>query len=369
MTSNIAQVKENVVADALSRRVDHLNQVSLVSTVDNNELLSEIKTASVKEWLDEVIQRDSDVTVVDGVAKYKGKVYVPDIATIKSKILFEHHDAITAGHCGITKTNELISRLYYWPKMQEDIKKYISSCLSCQSNKPSNQVPMGLLQPLAIPESKWSQVSMDLITQLPKSRSGFDAIFVVVDKLTKMVHFVPTHTSVSAPQLAQVFFKEIVRLHGLPQSIVSDRDARFTSNFWRALWQQFGTKLAMSTSFHPQTDGQTERANRSLEDMIRAYVNNRQDDWDSHLPALELATNNSKQVSSGYSPFYLNYGFHPNLPASINVDSHNPTAKDFIDQLKDDLETAKKNLIEAQSRQAKYANQSRRKWHFKLVIR
>jgi hypothetical protein len=225
---------------------------------------------------------------------------------------------------------------------------------------------MGLLQPLPVPDKKWSQVSMDLITQLPKSRSGFDAIFVVVDKLTKMVHFIPTTTNVNAPQLAHTFFKEVVRLHGLPSSIVSDRDARFTSKFWRALWQQFGTKLAMSTSFHPQTDGQTERANRSLEDMIRAYVNNRQNDWDIHLPALELATNNSKQVSTGYSPFYLNYGFHPQLPVNINTEDTNPSAKDFIEQLADDLETARKNLIEAQNRQAKYANQSRREVLFQV---
>jgi hypothetical protein len=167
--------------------------------------------------------------------------------------------------------------------------------------------------------------------------------------------------------LAQLFFKEVVRLHGFPNSIVSDRDARFTSKFWRALWQHFGTKLAMSTSFHPQTDGQTERANRSLEDMIRAYVNNKQDDWDCHLPALELATNNSKQASSGFSPFYLNFGYHPNLPANLIVQqNHNPTATDFIEQLANDLEIAKTNLLDAQARQAKYANESRREVIFEL---
>lgn len=355
--------KENAVADALSRRSDHMNQVmSVESTAIGNELLESIKEASNPDWIKRVKEKNTDavVKVKDDIVYYKDRIYVPDVPSIKSKILYEHHDAVTAGHCGIFKTSELVSRYFYWPNMQEDIKKYIGSCLPCQSNKPSNQAPMGLLQPLPIPEKKWSQVSMDLITQLPKSRSGFDAIFVVVDKLTKMVHFIPTTTNVNAPQLAHIFFKEVVRLHGLPSSIVSDRDARFTSKFWRALWQQFGTKLAMSTSFHPQTDGQTERANRSLEDMIRAYVNHKQSDWDIHLPALELATNNSKQASTGYSPFYLNYGFHPQLPVNINIETPNPSAKDFIVQLKEDLDEARKNLVEAQNRQAKYANQSRR---------
>jgi hypothetical protein len=359
--------KENVVADALSRRVDHVNQVTMMSSVVADDLINSIKEVSTQAWFNEVSQKEKDVVRKDGIVWYDGKIYIPNAPAIKSQLLHEHHDSVTAGHCGITKTHELISRAFYWPKMQEDIKQYIKSCLSCQTNKPSNQAPIGLLKPLPIPEKKWSQVTMDLITQLPKSRSGYDAIYVVVDKLTKMVHFIPTHTSVSAPQLAQLFFKEVVRLHGLPNSIVSDRDARFTSKFWRALWQHFGTKLAMSTSFHPQTDGQTERANRSLEDMIRAYVNNKQDDWDCHLPALELATNNSKQASTGFSPFYLNFGYHPNLPVNLNVhQNHNPAAKYFIDQLASDLEAAKTNLLDAQARQAKYANQSRREVIFEL---
>ncbi len=179
--------------------------------------------------------------------------------------------------------------------MNAAIKDYVTSCLACQQNKPSNALPIGLLHPLPVPEHRWQVVTMDLITQLPRTTSGHDAIVVFVDKYSKMVHYAPTTTTVTAPQLAKLFFQHVVRHHGVPTAIVSDRDPRFTSNFWRALWQQLGTRLAMSTAYHPQTDGQTERANRTLEDMLRAYVNYRSDEWDEHLIAAEIAYNNSKQ--------------------------------------------------------------------------
>jgi hypothetical protein len=149
--------KENVVADALSRRIDHLNQIRTETQVNDNELMKMIAHAYTDEWIAKVTASE-DFSVQNGIVKYKDKVFVPDVAEVKSRILYEHHDAITAGHCGISKTRELVGRMFYWPKMQEDITRYINSCLSCQSNKPSNQAPMGLLQPLPVPETKWSQV-------------------------------------------------------------------------------------------------------------------------------------------------------------------------------------------------------------------
>ena len=142
--------------------------------------------------------------------------------------------------------------------MNNDVRQYVKSCDSCQRIKASQQVPGGLLQPLPIPARPWEQVSMDFIVQLPKTKAGFDAIVVFVDTFSKMTHFAPTKTTASAPDTARLFFDHIFRLHGLPKSIVSDRDAKFTSKFWKSLFQTLGTKLAMSTAFHPQTDGQTE---------------------------------------------------------------------------------------------------------------
>ena len=152
--------------------------------------------------------------------------------------------------------------------MAKDIKQYVRSCNACQRNKSSNLWPAGLLQPLEIPSVAWEQVSLDFVVRLPLTKEGHDAILVVVDRLTKHVHFIPTHTSVTAPEVAKLFLAHVFKLHGMPCIIVSDRDAKFTSRFWKALLETLGTRAAMSTAFHPQTDGQTERANRTMEDML-----------------------------------------------------------------------------------------------------
>ena len=143
---------------------------------------------------------------------------------------------------------------------------------------------------------------MDFIVQLPLTKQGHDAIVVFVDRLTKRAHFQAMHTSATAPEVAKIFFSVVFKNHGLPRVIISDRDAKFTSHFWQALFKQLGTKTAMSTAFHPQTDGQTERLNRTLEEMLRAYVTYKQDQWDEYLPAAEFAYNNSKQASTGFTP-------------------------------------------------------------------
>ena len=296
-------------------------------------------------------------------------MYVPKNNDIKTKLLREFHDAPISGHVGTAKTTELVSRSYYWPSMYTDIRNYVLSCSACQANKPSNAAPMGLLQPIDAPDRRWDTVTMDLITQLPRTKDGHDAIVVFVDKFSKMAHYAATTTTVTAPQLASIFWREIVRHHGIPSSIISDRDPRFTSNFWRALWKQFGTNLAMSTAYHPQADGQTERQNRTLEDMLRAYANYHRNDWDQHLVAAEIAYNNSQQSSTGFSPFFLNYGQHPTLPISNLASTratNNPTANELIELLYRDLDTATNNLRQAQERQATYANRHRRDFTFKL---
>ena len=167
---------------------------------------------------------------------YKGQaIVVPNIGDLRVRIISEAHDTPISGHVGVVKTIENVKRRFFWAKMNQDINAYVTTCYQCQINKASNQLPSGLLQPLAIPNRSWEQVSMDFIMPLPKAKSGHDAILLVVDKLSKMAHYIPTTSTVTAPQVAQIFFKEIVRLHGVPSSIVSDRDPRFTSNFWKSL--------------------------------------------------------------------------------------------------------------------------------------
>jgi len=193
----------------------------------------------------------------------------------------------------------------------------------------------------------------------------------MVEKLTKIKRFAATKATVTAPQTADIFFRDVVRHNGVPKSIVSDRDARFTSSFWRSLWKLLGTELRMSTAYHPQTDGQTERENRTLEDMLRAFVDYRQRDWDEYLVSAEIACNNSVQLSTGFSPYYLNIGMNPNFPinaavASTATQSNNETAAQQITQMHAAIECAKENLLRAQERQKKYADQNRREVEFEV---
>jgi hypothetical protein len=252
--------------------------------------------------------------------------------------------------------------------MNQDVRHYVKSCDSCQRIKASQQSPAGLLQPLAIPKVPWEQVSMDFITQLPKTKAGFDAIVVFVDTFSKMVHFVPTKTTATAPDIARLFFDNVFHLHGLPKSLVSDRDPKFTSHFWQSLFQTLGTKLAMSTAFHPQTDGQTEHANRTLEDMLRAFVGYRQDNWDSLLPSAEFACNNAPNASTGMSPFQVNYGRPPYNPYSAlsNIPDNNPAAAELLEGLSNATKIATDALALAKANQEKNANRSRRDLVFQV---
>jgi hypothetical protein len=313
--------------------------------------------------------RSDQVRVADGLLVRDGRILVPRDDSLRTRILVECHDSPLGGHLGVAKTSEQVKRRFYWFGMDDTVRRYVSTCDACQRNKPSQQAPMGLLQSLPIPAYPWQQVSMDLITSLPRSRSGRDAIVVFVDKLTKMVHYAATTTTVTAPQLATLFLHHVVRLHGVPQSILSDRDPRFTGHFWRALWSQLGTTLTMSSAYHPQTDGQTERANRTLEEMLRSRVNFEQSDWDDHLVAAELAFNNSVHASTGFTPFYLNSGREVQLPldhavAGLLVGSKNPEATARVARLAADLERARRHIAAAQQRQAHYADQHRREVTF-----
>ena len=296
-----------------------------------------------------------------------GLICVPDMDTLRTDIIREHHAPPLAGHVGTTKTSRALLRTFWWPKLRLDVGDFITKCHQCQVNKPTNQKSAGLLHPLPIPEANWDSISTDLITKLPKTNSGYDAILVWVCRLSKMVHICPTTTEVSAKGWAECFTREVVRLHGLPKSIVSDRDPRFTSTFWSEVCTLLGIKQNMSTSFHPQTDGQTERANRTLEDMLRSYISPCQTDWDEHLTAVEFAINNSWHESTRDTPFYLNYGQHPLTPINLsNGPPRVPAATAFVNRMQTRIAHAKLCLKQAQDRQASQANVHRRSVSFSV---
>ncbi len=374
--------ESNVVADALSRRADHapvkqhssellVNSIFVAAAAAAPaDLLADIRKAApadsaYQHALSRPRTRSDPLSAVDGLLYHSGdRLYVPADLALRTRLLHECHDTPLAGHCGKDKTTEQVKRRFYWPGMDADIVRYVTSCDPCQRNKPSTQAQLGPLMPLPIPTRPGQVWSMDLITQLPRSRAGNDAIVVFVDKLSKLVHFAACRTDVTAPQLANIMMREVVRLHGVPQAILSDRDPRFTAHFWRAFWSKLGTTLTMSTAYHPQTDGQTERANRTLEEMLRSVVNFKQDDWDEHLAAAELAVNNSKHASTGFTPFRLTFGQEVQLPLDHAVaaarPSNNPDAAARIERLHADLERARANVGQAQQRQARNVDAHRR---------
>ena len=293
-------------------------------------------------------------------------VVIPHFADLRHKLLHEFHNTPCAGHLGVNRTTKLIEKDYWWPTLRADVLSHVRSCGSCQRNKGATQRPYGVLQPLPVPDYQWQHISMDFVVHLPKTRSGFTAILVVVDRLSKMVHFLPTFDTATAEDTAALFRDRVFCLHGMPQSIVSDRDVKFTSSFWRELHRLLGITLSMSSAYHPQTDGQTERMNRVLEDMLRHFVNRHHDDWDQFLAPAEFAINNAENSSIQNTPFMLNYGRHPWLP--VNMIEHLrdtklwhkhekvPAANIFIDRITKAITLAKQAMHQARDKQAKYAS-------------
>jgi hypothetical protein len=377
--------KQNVVADALSRRPDHrensiINNSITSNNNNNNEKVLNINASTsnddnkllkmIKDGYkhDKICKRMLSQCVlpfrcVDGILYHNDAIYIPNVSKLITMILNENHDIKVSGHVGINKMIELIKRRFWWPHMISHIKLYVNSCHKCQENKVSTHNTNGLLYPLPIPSSRWECVSMDFITQLPKSKNGYDAILVIVDKLSKYVTFIPTHTNVNAIDTAKLFFNYIVRYHGIPKIIVSDRDSKFTSLFWRELWKLLGTSLNMSSSFHPETDGQTEISNKTLEQYLRSYVNYEQNNWDEFLISAEIAYNNTIQASTTFTPYYLNSGQHPNLSfdhaLKSKINTNNESVDEMLSSMNNALSHAKILLHQAQQRQSYYANQHR----------
>lgn len=356
------------LTDALSRRPDYARLNTTVAT-----------TVGLLERIRAAYHSDDNYRKPDFTNKlryndntrlwyYHDRIAVPDSKPIRLQILAECHDVPTAGHMGVDKTFAATVRRFWWPRMYRQVKRYVTSCPTCQRCKPTNQKPAGLLQPLPVPLEPWSEIAMDFVTDLPPSQ-GYDAIWTVTDRLTKAVHLIPTRKATDAAELAELFVKEIHRLHGVPKAIVSDRDTKFTSAFWKQLMGKLDTSLHMSTAFHPESDGQSERTNRTMQTMLRAYVSGQQTDWSKHLPLVEFAINSSVNRTTGATPFYLMYGYHPKSPldhaiAAASETGTEPTVQQRLTDMREALETARILLQEAQDRMAAVADQARRPAEF-----
>ena len=279
------------------------------------------------------------------------QIVIPDDSRLKQDLLHEFHDSPSAGHPGVERTLDLIARFYWWPGMLLDVHQYVLTCTACQLNK-STQRRIPPIMPLSIPIRRWDSVSLDFIINLPRCRR-FDSILVVVDRLSKYAVFIPTTTHVTAQKCAELFVTRVASRFGLPSELVSDRDSKFTGAFWPTVFSLFGTKLAMSTPYHPQTDGQTERMNRLLEDTLRHYVNEHQSNWVSLLPMAEFAINNAYQSSIQSSPFFLNFGQHPRVPG-VPLDTSPPITRSdprsFTARIADAIQSAKSAMTKAHDR-------------------
>jgi len=266
--------------------------------------------ATLKALLKGDSKVDTNFTIEKDLLLYKNRWYIPKDESLRRTIMEAEHDSKIAGPFRTYRTIGRVRATFYRPKMDENITEYIRSCDVCQRNKVMRHKTFGLLEPLEVPMGPWTAISVDLIVGLPKS-NGYTKIWVIVDRFSKMTHFIPLSTEEHIKELALTFVKTVWRLYGLPESIVSDRDTRFTSQFSTSLMQLLQVKLNRSTAFHPESDGQTERDNQTLEQYLRSYCSYQQDDWVSVLPFAEHAYNTSMSESTKASPFEINHGCSP----------------------------------------------------------
>jgi hypothetical protein len=236
------------------------------------------------------------------------QICVPNLKPIEELNLREAHDLAYSIYPGSTKTYKDLKTRYWWYGMKRNVTEYVALCDTCQRVKAEHQRLARLLQPLKVPEWKWEEIGLDLIVGLPYTQAGYDSIWVIVDHLTKVAHFIPVMTTYSGAKLVELYMSRIVCSHVVPKEIVSERGSQFTSKFWENLHESMDTKLNFSPAYHPQTDGQTERTNQILEDMLRACALKYRKSWDKSLPYAEFSYNNSYQASIKMAPFETLYG-------------------------------------------------------------
>jgi Integrase zinc binding domain/Chromo (CHRromatin Organisation MOdifier) domain/Integrase core domain len=301
---------------------------------------------------------------------WKGaQIVVPDDNDLKRAIITDSHSSPYGGHYGVNKTLKAIQRYFWWPNMKADVADVVSACEPCQRNKSMPVKPLGPLQPLPVPEGPWTTVSMDFIVALPTTKRGYNAILTFVDKFTKMAHFVPTTNECDAPETARLFVDHVFRYHGLPREFISDRGSQFTSRFFRELCKIWDIKQCFSTAYHPQSNGQAERMNRVVEDMIRHYVSPTQDDWDEHLPQIEFAINNAHHEGLKSTPFYMNYRRHPSTPLTVQLPTRSLSQPPEREMPKLQKFTQDQLVFLTRARRCLQAAQDRQKYYFDKNVR
>lgn len=348
---------ENGQADALSRRPDYelqgktvepaiLRQNSDGSLIYNHQVLAAtieltedpliqkiIKATKTDKIIQEMLENSADnenlSTDERGLVYLRNLIYIPE--PMRTEIIARHHDDPMHGHMGTEKTAEAISRNYYFPNMRRKVQGYIQQCETCIRDKPARHQPYGKLQSPEAPKRPWEWITIDFVGPLPESKR-YNYLMVVTDRLTKFIHLIPTTTNMTASQLATLLMGHVIVNHGMPQYITSDRDKLFTSKFWQSLTDLMGIEQRLTTAYHPQANGQTERTNQTIEQYLRHYVNYQQDDWVTYLPMAQFAYNNAIHSTTGETPFFANYGYNPTLLGEPR--NQVPTAEDAEDVIR-----------------------------------
>ncbi|GJS08354.1 putative reverse transcriptase domain-containing protein [Tanacetum coccineum] len=367
--------KANVVADALSRksRPKPLRVRALVMTIGLN-LHVQILNAQVEARKEENYGTEDLCGMIknmepcaDGTLCLKNRSWIPYFGDLRALIMHESHKLKYLIHPGSDKMYQDLKKLYWWPNMKAEIATYVSKCMTCATVKAEYQKPSGLLVQPKIPQWKWENITMDFVTKLPKTASGQDTIWVIVDRLTKSAHFLPMKETDTMDKLTRHYLKEVVSRHGVPVSIISDRSSKFTSHFWKSLNEALGTQLDMSTAYHPQTDGQSERTIQTLEDMLRACVMDFGKGWDRHLPLIEFSYNNSYHTSIKAAPFEALYGRKCRSPICwAEVGDAQLTGPEIVRETTEKIIQIKHRLQASRDRQKSYADKRRKPLEFQV---
>lgn len=348
--------KHNTVPDALSRQAELLvitgissPLLSFVQEVQNI-CMNDSEAVRIAQLLKDGKCNNKKFALINQQLYYRNRVFVPITGHWREKVISEFHGGNEGGHSVYLRTYKRVSRNFAWPGMKKLIRKFVAECDTCQRNHYEAILPPGLLQPNKIPDGAWLDISLDFIEGLPKSGGKF-VVLVVVDKFTKYAHFLPLSHPYSASSVAEVFIQGVFKLHGLPRTIISDRDLVFLSTFWEAFFKAQGTELCKSTAYHPQSNGQTENLNRSLEQYLRCVAGERPTEWLKDLPWAEWWYNTNYHSAIQMTPFQVLYGYKPPrvelyLPGSTAVYEVDCQLQDR-DSL---LALLKKNLHKSQER-------------------
>jgi len=374
----IAEVSQRARKKVVREYLDVLKLAPMESSIPMEQklpLISALRKAGkndeeYKKWLATpptgMKAKDAENILGGILFDQSNRIVVPQDPSLRTRILAEFHDSVTGAHAGRDRMLADVQKRFSWVGLSTDVDQYVATCESCQRNKMSKQLKPGLLMPLPIPEEVCLHWTTDAVSGLRKTKKGYTSIQVYVDRRSKLKRFAATRTTDGSAELAATTLRVIIGPHGMPKSIVSDRDPRITARFWGELSRRMGSEILLSTAHHPQTDGQSEREIQTLITILRSYVNAMADDWDDFLPALELAVNSKIQASTGASPFYLVYGKEPRLPIDCVLDTvHSqpsmvPAVENRLQRMQKALAAAYTKVEEAQARQKKNSDEHHR---------